>query len=93
MSDKWQAWLSRHKPEVWARIDRLNPPCGPAPGYRVRGYHQTETIRRAFHLDVCTRQQFEDRWGAGSAQRAGRIKAGGRRRWITGMAYVQGPYP
>lgn len=79
---------------VRARIRRLNP--NPQEGERMRGWHPTRTARNSIHRDVCSRQTFEKRWGKGSAQRlppGALVKAGGRRRWISGMAYVQGPMP
>jgi hypothetical protein len=33
----WEAWLAQHTPNVAARIRRLNPPEGPAPGRMIRG--------------------------------------------------------
>ncbi len=79
-------------PAVAARILRLNPNY--REGYRVRGCHPRPSIRKSWHIDVCTRERFERKWGKGSARRihpAQRVNAGGKRRWISGCAMMQGP--
>lgn len=93
MLRKIDAWLT-HKgssPEVRARVLRLNP--NHLPGAVLRGYHPTPTIRKCLHSDVVSRAKFEKRYGKGSASRLPKQAfrdAGGKRRWITGLAYVQG---
>lgn len=82
----------RHAPQIAERIIRLNPRYGE--GERVRGWHPAPTAKRAIHLDVVSRVVFEKRWGKGSANRLcpnAFVKVGGKRRWISGMVYVEGP--
>lgn len=77
---------------VVSRIVRLNPE--PREGERLRGFHRKLTARSALHMDVCSRQVFERRWGKGSANRlalSAFVSAGGRRRFIKGMALIHGP--
>jgi len=79
--------------DVVARVLRLNADV-PA-GQRLRGWHPSPTARRSIHLDVVTREDFEQKWGAHAArglQPGDFISGGGKRRWITGFAYRRGPH-
>lgn len=80
-------------PSIIARVMRLNPTFNEATV--PRGIHRKETIRKcAWRIDVCTHAAFDRRWGRGSCRRLvwwDLVQAGGKRRWITRLAYETGP--
>jgi hypothetical protein len=76
-----------------ARVVRLNP--SPEEGALLRGLKITRTARKSFDRDVYSRPVFEARWGKGSASQLPPqcfIRVGGKRKFIAGEAYVQGPW-
>lgn len=85
---------SKHKPNVAARIARLNP-NGKPEGEIPRGIHYTRTIRNSRALfDICDRATFEKKWGKGSYRKLPKsafVPMGGKRRAVTAVAYVEGP--
>lgn len=77
---------------VIRRITRLNPE--PRQGELLRGWHPKRTARKSYDMDVCSRQVYERKFGKGSARALPAhcfINVGGRRRFITGWAFMQGP--
>ena len=77
---------------VRERVLRLNP--NPREGEMFRGWHPRPTVRKSLNRDVVTRECFDRRWGKGASRRLGKdafLNAGGKRRWITGIAMMQGP--
>jgi hypothetical protein len=76
------------------RVVQLNP--RPMLGDRLRGLHRKRTLRNSWDMNVVTRREFDRRWGDGACRRLKPfdfVKAGGKRRWISGSAYSDGPSP
>lgn len=83
---QWDTWLSKHKPTVRARLERLNPEP-PAEGAVIRGWHP----RKAdwFTRDIVPEKKYWERWNQAPPQHA-RSNIG-RQKFVTGLQYARGP--
>lgn len=83
----WRQFLSKHKPTVAARLERLNPPDGPPEGAEVRGLRYKDGKWRRWVYDEIPAREFFLKWG----RKPSRIShKEGRKKWVTRMDYLDG---
>ena len=88
-AEAWDRWLSRRRPEVRARLLRMNGPAGPGAGVEVRGWHPSQKRSLRYRMECLTRGEVVRRWGRGAwASIAPQAMRGRGKNKVLTMTYV-----
>lgn len=95
--ERWAAqhaqWLSQHKPSVIARIYKYNPEPT-VPGQVMRGWRPKSGRAMQDELDIVSLREYEKKWNVWPEKNKYNARSFikiGRRWYVTGVFYVEGP--